>query len=145
MKKQDLCFIKNFRPQQGCDDQEICDLKNENLSDIPNCAGVYIIMSAKTRFIYPEGTSRIIYIGKTDNLQRRLKEHKRHLNSLSWDCQEYWCCERYHYMDKYGARIYFYKCRGTQDAKELEAKVMLDFYKRYLATPVGNSARSFRK
>jgi len=89
MRKQDLFFIKNFRPQQGCDSQEICDLKKDDLSNIPDCAGVYIITSFKTRFIYPEGTSRIIYIGKSDNLKRRLKEHQRHLKSLKRDCQEY--------------------------------------------------------
>lgn len=48
-------------------------------------------------------------------------------------------------MSQYGARIYYYKCLQKQDAKDLEARIMEAFYEYYLATPIGNGARSFRK
>lgn len=144
--KRDLCFIKNFRTKIGCEKKEIHDLLDDDLSDIPTESGVYIIASAGQKFVYPKFTSRIIYIGKTDNLQRRLKEHKCNLLRLKDDFENnMWCNDRYHYMDQYGVHIYIYKCRGKQDAKNLESKIMENFYERYLATPVGNSARSFCK
>ena len=76
--KRELMFIKDFRPVYGYDKQ-IDNLEDDDLTDLPSKPGVYIIVSFKTKFIYPIGQSKVIYIGKTDNIQRRLKEHQRNL------------------------------------------------------------------
>lgn len=142
--KRDLCFIRTFRPKQDC---KIFDLFHDNISDVPAQSGVYIIASEKQRFVYPNNTtSRVIYIGKSDNLQRRFREHRAHLQNLSEDFKNnMWCNNRYHYMDSYGACVYYYKCQKQQEAKDLESRIMEAFYERYFATPIGNGARSFRK
>lgn len=145
--RRDLCFIRNFRPNQGY--EEVDDLRAEypeGFSEITRQGGVYIIASIHQRFIYPRHTSRIIYIGKADDLYRRIHEHRRQLQNLRSDfANNLWCNDRYHYMAQYGARIYYYKCLQKQDAKDLEARIMEAFYEYYLATPIGNGARSFRK
>lgn len=145
--RRDLCFIRNFRPFQGYG--EVGDLREDSpvgLAEIPRQSGVYIIASDKQRFVYPYHTSRIIYIGETDNLYRRIHEHRQNLLNLNLDfANNVWCNDRYHYMDRFGARIYYYKCLQRQEAKILESRIMEAFYEYYLATPVGNGARSFRR
>ena len=79
-------FIKDFRPVYGYDKQ-IDNLEDDDLTDLPSKPGVYIIVSFKTKFIYPIGQSKVIYIGKTDNIQRRLKEHQRNLINARKDIE----------------------------------------------------------
>ncbi len=145
--RRDLCFIRTFRPRQGYD--EVGDLNEDfptGLADIPRLNGVYIIASTGQRFVYPNHTSRIIYIGQADDLRRRIHEHRQHLRNLGKAfANKMWCCDRYHYMDRFGARVYYYKCLQKQESKDLESMIMEAFYEYYLATPVGNGARSFRK
>lgn len=143
----DLCFIRMFRPRQGYD--EVGDLNADfptGLAEIPRLSGVYIIASTGQRFVYPNHTSRIIYIGKADDLYRRIHEHRQHLRNLNKNfANKMWCSDRYHYMNRFGARVYYYKCLQKQESKDLESMIMEAFYEYYLATPVGNGARSFRK
>lgn len=88
--KRELMFIKDFRPVYGYDKQ-IDNLEDDDLTDLPSKPGVYIIVSFKTKFIYPIGQSKVIYIGKTDNIQRRLKEHQRNLiNAINDRFNECW-------------------------------------------------------
>lgn len=61
--KRDLLFIKDFRPIHGYDG-EIRNLAEDDLSEISVKEGVYIIASPQTKFVYPKGVSKIIYIGK---------------------------------------------------------------------------------
>ncbi len=44
---------------------------------IPEESGIYIFVSPKQRFTYPNGTSKVIYIGTSKNLRYRLKTHHR--------------------------------------------------------------------
>ena len=145
--RRDLCFIRTFRPRQGYD--EVGNLNEEfptGLAEVPRLSGVYIIASTGQRFVYPNHTSRIIYIGKTDDLYRRIHEHRQHLRNLNEDfANMMWCRDRYHYMNRFGARVYYYRCLQKQESKDLESMIMEAFYEYYLATPVGNGARSFRK
>ena len=73
--KRDLLFIKDFRPIHGCDG-ETANLVDDDLSGIPAKDGVYIIASPQTKFVYPKGMSKVIYIGKANSIRRRLKEHQ---------------------------------------------------------------------
>lgn len=82
--RRDLGFLKvsdysqPFRLKR-CHDDEI-NLSKDEICNVTTGAGVYIIVSAdNTKFVYPKGSSPVIYIGKADNLRRRLNEH---LNSL---------------------------------------------------------------
>ena len=142
--KRELMFIKDFRPVYGYDKQ-IDNLEDDDLTDLPSKPGVYIIVSFKTKFIYPIGQSKVIYIGKTDNIQRRLKEHQRNLiNAINDRFNECWHLDRYNYMRYHGAKVYYYTCRGYQESKDLESSIIESFYDRYGSIPVANVARAFR-
>lgn len=143
--KQFLSFLKDFRPVNGYDG-EIDDLELENLSDLPTKEGVYIITSDTTKFTYPKGASKVIYIGKANSIRRRLKEHQYNLQVVKADnTNKYWDLNRYNYMKYHGAKAIYYLCLGNQDPKDLESDILLKFYDKYGAMPVGNGARSFHK
>ncbi len=152
--KRELSFLKAsnysspFREKQG-PDREL-NLLDENPFDyIEDVSGVYVIASSdNTRFIYPKGRNAVIYIGKSEHLVQRLKTHLANLR-LVMECDEDLLCkrqqvnQRYQYMNSFGAKVYIYYCRRTQDAKWLESYIMHRFYERYRALPIGNGARSF--
>lgn len=151
--RRELSFLKNcqyspaFRSKRGHDDEILLD--DDGVSNIPNKPGVYIIVSEdRTKFVYPLGRSSVIYIGKADNLHRRLLEHLKSLKYLEqyeedWLTNGIQCCPRYQYIKQFGAKVYTFHCLGKQDAKNLEADIIWKFYEKYRAIPVGNGARSF--
>ena len=124
-------------------------LSFESFREIPEIPGVYILASSDQKFIYPNGQSRIIYIGKSEKLRARIKNHKKGITELSSISKgirgEAWWYTRYQYLVKFGCRAYFFSPRGTQEAKNLENQLLGQFYYKYLALPVGNGAISFRK
>ena len=141
--KRDLLFIKAFRPIQGIDG-EIQNLEEADLTDVSTKGGVYIIASPKTKFVYPKGESKIIYIGKANAIRRRLKELQQHLRSAINDLNdEWWRFDRYNYMKYHGAKVYYYLCKGKQESKNLESRLIGMFYDKFGSMPVGNGARSF--
>lgn len=119
----------------------------EALLEVPETEGVYVISSNKQRFIYPNGESPIIYIGKSVNLRKRLLEHRTLCNKLfdlkKADLPNEWHYSRYQYIRKFGGRVFYYTRRGTQDGKDLECDIIGRFYSRFHALPVGNGAFSF--
>jgi hypothetical protein len=58
----DLSFLKAFRSQHDGFASDLLDY--EQISSIPNKPGAYIMFSHETKFIYPEGQSKVIYIGE---------------------------------------------------------------------------------
>lgn len=144
--KRELSFIKDFRPIQGHDGEIVELLECDDLQLHPAKEGVYIIVSHEQKFIYPNGQSKVIYIGMANSLRRRLAEHKTNLENLvNGEYADRWYFDRYQYMKAFGAKVYYYCCQGAQDAKDLESMVLCSFYNRYHAMPVGNGARSFSK
>lgn len=151
--RRELSFLKvsdytpTFRTRRGHDDEIYLD--EEGVSTLPNKPGVYIIVAEdKTHFVYPKGNSSVIYIGKADNLHRRLSEHLHSLRSLERNEEEWLqnrlqCTPRYQYIKQFGGKVYTFHCLGKQDAKNLEADIIWKFYEKYRAIPVGNGARSF--
>ena len=154
--RRDLGFLKvsdysqPFRSKR-CHDDEL-NLSKDEINNVTTGSGVYIIVSAdKTKFVYPKGNSPVIYIGKADNLRRRLSEHLKNLNNIQDEetyMRGHWHqpCSRYQYMKYYGAYVYtFHRLKNSQDPKNLESQILWKFYERYRSLPVGNGARSFRK
>ncbi len=152
--RRELCFLKSsnysspFREKRG--PNRVIDLLDENpFDDIENIPGVYIIASSNgTRFIYPKGMNAVIYIGKSEHLVQRLRTHLCNLKEVMYKDEELLenriqVCQRYQYMNSFGAKVFIYYCRGTQDAKQLESYILHRFYEKYRALPVGNGARSF--
>ena len=153
MKQYLKSFIPDFRPIKGPDasfdlrdfmeDDFVCPVYRDDM-------GVYIISSTDgTKYIYPNGKkSPILYIGMSDDLLRRLKEHYFKLRLLL-DNKDYgiedniMLASRYQYMYYNGSHVDVFKCRGHQESKNLESILLNQFYQTYRAIPVGNGARSF--
>lgn len=153
MKQYLKSFIPDFRPIKGPDasfdlldfgeEDFICPVYREDM-------GVYIISSTDgTKYTYPNGKkSPILYIGMSDDLLRRLKEHYYRLRLLL-DNKDYgiedniMLASRYQYMYYNGSHVDVFKCRGYQESKNLESMILNQFYQKFRAIPVGNGARSF--
>jgi excinuclease UvrABC nuclease subunit len=138
-------FNKNHRPPDGF----IKNLMDEDsFRQLPSARGAYLIVSNSQEFLYPKGKSRIIYIGKSKNLKSRLTTHRRHTFELIYSPKpkraEFLHFARYQYMASYGAQIYWYTTRGTQDEGDLEKRLLDRFYDRYLSLPIANGANSYR-
>lgn len=155
MKRYIKAFLPNFRPVRGCDasfdlesfsgEEFDCGLSHDDM-------GVYVISATDgTKYKYPNGKeSPIIYIGKSDDLLRRLKDEHfgkglRHLlNDPDYGLKNNeQLASRYQYMFYNGSRVDVFKCRGKQESKEMEVSFLYNFYREYRALPVGNGARSF--
>ena len=79
MRKHDLSFLNKYIRKEDFFKNFFADLfeyQNFKDLDIPSKGGVYIFVSKEQKFIYPKGESRVIYIGESSNLRRRLYEHK---------------------------------------------------------------------
>lgn len=147
--------MPDFRPTAGPDVSfDLLDFQKKDFRCTLNNGepGVYIISSTDgTKYTYPNGkTSPILYIGKSDDLLRRLRdEHyykglKRLLDDPNYGIAEnIQVAPRYQYMYYNGSHVDVFKCRGNQDSKNLESLFLNQFYQKYRALPVGNSARSF--
>ena len=125
--KRDLVFLKDFRTSRQHDAElrslaSNCDEDfKEEINGIKNRPGVYIIVSDKTRFIYPKYTSKVIYIGQSVDVRARLREHrccyKNSAKEKNVKDSEFWRNHRYKYMKHHGAYVYIYYTSGNQDAK----------------------------
>lgn len=119
-------------------------IKEDRKYEIPEKSGAYIFTSAGQRFVYPEGNSPVIYIGKADNLRARLVQHSKIIKKVSNHTKlDDWWYNRYQYFRKFGCKAFWYTTRGTQKAKNLEASLLESFYNKYCSLPIGNSSFSF--
>lgn len=117
-----------------------------SFADVPEEAGIYIMLSDDVEFIYPKGTSKVFYIGTSNNLKKRLLSHNRRYKDAvkSFNSCDDWIYSRYNYAYKFGANIYYMRITGRESEKGLESKAIESFYDKYGALPVGNGAFSFR-
>ena len=141
--------LRKFMKETYEELEELGDLEMLEPEDIPEKKGVYIIVSTKTNFTYSKGDSKVIYIGKSDNINKRLRSHKKHLLNIKGmkegEKREYWYYPKYHYMDRHGARVYFVSAKGNKNPHNLERDIIEMFYDTHLSLPVGNGAFSFGK
>ena len=145
-----LTFLNNYL---GCERPKdrlytALDLfeKPELIDTIQHKSGIYIIMSPTQKFIYPRSASPIIYIGTSNDLHRRLKEHIKYYGIAveHWKDNTRWIYSRYNYIIAYGGRVYYMLTQGRETNKALESKALEGFYDKFGALPVGNGAFSFR-
>lgn len=115
--------------------------KEENLK---TKKGVYIIFSNGQHFVYPNGFSRINYIGQSDNLYERLNTHKKsmevaesYIKNENNEMDSYFLYDKYCYMNNYGANVYILE-KDKEIPSNLEYYLLDAFYCYYFALPVGN-------
>ncbi len=157
MKRYIKSFLPDYRTCSGLDASfDLMDFNDEDfVSPIKRGdTGVYIISATDgTKYTYPNGQkSPVIYIGKSDDLLRRLKdEHftkglKRLLQDRDFGIDEnIQLPSRYQYMYYNGSHVDVFKRRGKQESKILESIILNSFYQKYRALPVGNAAHSYDK
>ena len=139
-------FLKEFREPDG----SIDDLyKLEDIDYVPQKSGAYIFLSREKKFVYPNGESQVIYIGMSNDLNRRITRHHKHsvhIRSLSnTEIMEDWYLNKYQYINAFEAKVFWFTTRGQQEEKNLESLLLEHFYDKYHAIPVGNGAFSFSK
>lgn len=147
MRKRDLAFLKKVI-DQDFPDEEIPSLHDDYWEyEVPEKPGAYILLSHDTSFIYPNGTSKVVYIGMSSNLKSRIHGHFIHLNRIRTiplnKIKEYWYYSRYNYLDRFGCKLYLFLNRKNETPKELESLIIEAFYSRYHSLPIGNGAFSF--
>lgn len=144
--KNELRFLTSvgFRPNKNDVDEFIPDFNTADLSIIDEKPGAYVIVSQGQYFPYPGGESKVMYIGESDNLRRRLIDHYNEYKKVCGKQYSQSCPSRYYYMESFGAKVYCFYTRGGQTSKNLESDLIEYFTNRYGAIPVGNGARSFR-
>ena len=122
-------------------------LTEDSLNDVPNEAGIYIIVAKSTKFLYPKGESPVIYIGTSNHLQKRLKTHLRLYKEAEGHFKNHsaWVYSRYNYAIAFGADVYYMRITGRENEKSLERKAIEGFFDKYGALPVGNGAFTFKK
>lgn len=138
-------FLKDYREPKGVT-KYFSEIERFD-PELTNVPGAYIIFSRNQKFIYPKGQSRVIYIGKSENLRSRIREHFNTYNKIKSltkvEKTEYWRYSRYFYMIEFDARLAWFTTRGTQMAKQLETDIIDYFYEKYHSLPVGNGAFSY--
>lgn len=127
---------------------DITEILNNTLCEIKNERGLYIVLSDEVEYIYPQNTSKVIYIGKCDNFFKRITEHQNYLvgklQATYSQIRDLWDFDKYMYMRSHGANVYFIPLTETEfkTETELESNIMFDFFKKHQAIPVGNKNRN---
>ncbi len=147
MHKLDLSFLHSFaRKERFTFLPDV--LETNQYEHLPLKRGIYIFVSKNQKFIYPGGESRVFYIGKSDDLRRRIREHSRKYqevcNENKRDFLSRWQYGRYYYAKAFGCDSYYLLTVGVEESKALESRILECFYDRFKALPVGNGAFSFR-
>lgn len=145
----------DFRSVQGPDASfDLKDCMDPDFAPpVDNRQGCYVISTDGQELTYANGKrSRVIYIGLSDDLKRRLvNEHfGKHLKRLMIDkdfglTEGHQMQDKYQYMFYLGAHVDVFYTRGTQDIKNFESTLIYQFYNHFRSMPVGNGARSFEK
>lgn len=121
----------------------------DQVEDTKGIGGVYVILSDNQNFIYPNGESKVIYIGQSDSLYDRINTHKKWHNRIkilgNKDIRGDWIKYKYLYMRKFGAKLYYIPASKNEDCRDLESNIMENFYDKYFSLPVGNAAFSYGK
>ena len=155
MKRYLKSFIPDFRPNTNPISFDLRDFDDKDFCPFDyGEAGVYIISTTDgTQYTYPNGKKNpIVYIGQSNNILRRLRDEHYYKGLKRLLCDKDYGLEdniqlasRYQYMYYNGSKVDVYKCRGNQDAKDLESWLLNCFYQKYRSLPVGNGARSYGK
>ena len=117
------------------------DLLEKDILSIPERDGAYILGATDgTMFTYPWGSSPVFYIGKADNLRKRLADHRKYIKGAQTDHEKINWWPRYQYGAAFGAAVAFYLCQKNKDPNDLEAELINDFYYQYGSIPTANGA-----
>lgn len=119
-------------------------LRDVEQHDIPKQAGVYFFRTGDGRLLgYPEGSSRVFYIGKSINLRKRLYTHaKFHNEAGSKDTRT---LDVYYTRYEYSSRFDGEYCFIVGDQPKLMEEAALErFALRHFSFPLANAVGSWK-
>ncbi|MDO6766185.1 hypothetical protein [Agarivorans sp. 1_MG-2023] len=121
---------------------ELFDLYDDDWKiKFEHLSGVYILGSSdNTMFTYPWGSSPIFYIGKSLNLMKRLRTHRKQILQAADDHNSKYFRPKNQYGAAFGAETAVYYLQGSECLDLLESKMITDFYDTFGSIPVGNGA-----
>lgn len=120
-----------------------CDLLDWEENSVLTQPGAYVLMAeAETSFRYPNGESPVFYIGKADNLRRRLRTHRKKIRQAKNDRKLCLYVPRYEYGAAFGVRYSFIQARQEGFPSFLEILLMARFAKQYKSLPIANNTGS---
>ena len=79
------------------------DLLKDGVDAVPGTDGAYVLGTHGTMLTYPWGSSPVFYIGKADDLKRRLSTHRKYILAAMDDHDEIYWWQRYQYGAAFGA------------------------------------------
>ena len=119
---------------------DLLDLIDDGTDSVPDTGGAYVLgTSDGTMLTYPWGSSPIFYIGKANNLRRRLRDHRKYIVGATEDHEERNWWPRYQYGAAFGADCAHYSRRGQQEPQNIEALLITSFYRTFGSIPAANS------
>ena len=119
------------------DEGMIVDLLDDPQPELPKAPGAYVLGTTSQALIYPWGVSKVFYIGESVNLRRRLRYHRQQTLKVK-EGQIRWDHERNQFGAAYGMNCSWWTCPEGETTKDLEDRLLWDFWKRYGATPAAN-------
>jgi hypothetical protein len=134
-----LAFASAFKPVPHQ------DLLQADPAQVPPMPGAYILFARDAEFIYPAGKSSVFYIGQTDRLDRRLRQHRNKTREAKHDRQRV----LYPLLSEYGAafegQFTFILAKDPLHPLTIELLLFTFFASQFRGLPVANSAVSKKK
>ena len=115
-------------------------LEEGSVEDSPTVGGAYVLGTADgTMLTYPWGESPIFYIGRADNLRKRLFDHRKYTIGAEEDHERLNWWPRYQYGAAFGADCAYYSRHGQENPQNIEALLVEQFYLTFGSIPVANA------
>jgi excinuclease UvrABC nuclease subunit len=123
---------------------DIGDLFTADLEAVPRRPGVYILSATSQEFVYPNGRSRVFYIGQACNLRRRLRTRRRMLREARSNRRRRAYRPPHEYGAAFGAHCIYILVGLDQEPAELESMLICRFTTSFRGPPVANSTARWR-
>ncbi|MBI3242039.1 MAG: hypothetical protein HYZ49_07085 [Chloroflexi bacterium] len=122
------------------------NLWTADMAQVPTQPGAYVLLAASgTKFLYPNGSSPVFYVGQASNLQKRLLTHRKYSLEAKSDRKLPLYYPRYEYAAVFGCRFALIRTWQGFSAKALEEVVLAHFAKRFRSFPIANGAGSWNR
>lgn len=120
---------------------DLLEEEEDGVDAVPSTGGAYVLgTSDGTMLTYPWGSSPIFYIGKANDLHRRLSTHRKHICAAMENHDEDYWWQRYQYGAAFGADCAYYSRSGPQNVQNIEAELIESFYETFGSIPAANSS-----
>ena len=129
-----LAFVREV----GLQHSKIRLLRRLAQHDVPELPGAYVLLTCSVQFEYPLRSSRVFYIGQSENLRQRLGTHCDAVDRRRQRPERIFR-PRYEYAAAFGVKYCYVESNDTPPA-DIEINLFVAFAKRYRGYPVANGS-----